>query len=81
MNKLVLGSSTYTRLEDVLTPKDELRDPDSLRLKLFMADSVWLAVVGYGDYVEIRGIVAIEEGEICLKKCFGTVIKAVEESS
>lgn len=81
MNKRVLGYNTYTCLEDIFTPKDELRDPNSSRLNLFMSDGVWLAVVGDGDYVEIRGIVAIEKGEICLKDCSGTVITAVEELS
>jgi hypothetical protein len=79
MNKMVLGPNTYTCLEDILTPKDELRDPDSPRLNLFMADGVWLAVVDYGDYVEICGTVAIKDGEICLRDCSGTVITAIEE--
>lgn len=79
MNKLVLSSYIYTTLEDVHTPKDETVDTSAARLKLFVADEVWLAVVGDGDYVEICGTVTINDGKICLSNCSGTVITAFEE--
>ena len=79
MDKLTLGTSIYTRLEDVHTPKDELKDLSVARIKLFITDRVMLTVVGHGDYVEVCGTVEIKDGEICLNNCMCTVITAFEE--
>ena len=65
-------------LYDELLKDNELYDGRA-RIKVDITDSVLLAVIEDGDYIEIYGIVEILEGEVCLGNCTYTMIATNEE--
>ena len=65
-------------LYDVLLADDELYD-DRPRIEVIITDSVLLAVVEDGDYIEVCGTVTISNGEIYLSNCTYTMITPYEE--
>ena len=78
MDKLVL-MNTFTRLSDVHTESDELKDPNIPIIEVFILDPTLRTVVEDGDYIEICGTVSVSDGEICLKDCTYTMITTNEE--